>query len=212
MARNTEGSQRVIVPKHTRTTSAPTTRPRQAEPAQQRGEQRQHERDVLSRDRSQVGEPGGPELRGERVGHAPRVAEKKPGEQRPIGGIEVLRTREHQGARIVGRPGERRMGGPSAEHVGGVERADRVLPPPARVESLELGEPAAEHDRLPRRQEPQMTGDVARRGDEHPSSPCAAVVHRRDAHERPGVEARGVGIVDQRGDDAGVDVAFDCNA
>ena len=50
------------------------------------------------RDRGEMGEAGGTELLGERVGHPSGVAEQEAGEQRPVGGCEMLGAGEHHTA------------------------------------------------------------------------------------------------------------------
>ncbi len=175
----------------------PATQPRAS---QQRREQRHHERDVLPGDGGEMREPGGAELLGE-LGRDPAgVAEQKPGEQGPVDRLQVGRAREHEPAQPVGDAIERRPGRTDADDLGGVHLPDRVLPPPPEVEALQLGAPAAQHQRLPRRQDPQLPGDVARPGHQHPAPARGATVERVDAHEHARVEPAGVGIVDQRRD------------
>ena len=93
IARSTDGSQRVMVPKHTSTAHRGDHPPAQAEATQHRREQREHERDVLARDRGEVREARGPELLGERVGDAAGVAEQEAGEERALGRAPGARIR-----------------------------------------------------------------------------------------------------------------------
>ena len=209
MARSTDGSHRVMVPNAISNASAATTRPRRPSRRSSGTKQREHERDVLARDCGQVGEAGGPELLREHLGHATGVAEEEAGQQRPVGGPEVLRTGEHQRPGVVGQPREGRPGGCDAQHVGGVESPDGVLPPPAFVEALERREPPAQHHPLPRREQAQVAGDVTRGVDQNAPVPPAATVEAVDADQRPHVEPRRVGIVDEGGDKMRVGMARD---
>ena len=163
MARSTDGSQRVMVPNAIEHRQRREHAAAQPEPAEQRREEREHEGDVLPRDRGQVGEAGGAELLGERARarRGCRRGGSRPATTRSVGPrcSEPARTssRASLASLVEGRPG-----GCDTQHLGGVEGPDGVLPPPAFVEALERREPSAQRHPLARREQAQVAGDVAR--------------------------------------------------
>ena len=208
IARSTDGSHRVIVPKHTRTASAMTTG-HAGGAARSNGANSASTNATFSPDTAV--RCVSPAARNCSVSSSGRrgVTEQEPGEQGTVDRLQVRRAGEHQPAQPVGDTVERRPGRSDADDLGRVHLPHRVLPPPTEVEAVELGAPAVEHDRLPRRQQPQLPGDVARSGHEHPSPSAARPSSDSTRAEHACVEPAGVGVVDQRRDAARVGVRRD---
>ena len=114
----------------------------QPEPAQERADQREHERHVLARHGEQVRESGGAERLGSGQGLVPGVAEHEAREQRPVHDVERIRTGEQRAANAVG---ELRQRAAAA-----VARTARTSSRPTTWRTASQSEPGGEGPMSPR--------------------------------------------------------------
>ena len=128
-ARSTDGSKRVIAAKTTTIAERERGPAAERQPAQQRAGEREHERDVLARDREQVRQAGVAVVVDDSVGDATRVAEQEAGDAARASSASSGRVpRRTTVAQRVRRPRAGRAAARAADDLRVVEPADRVAP------------------------------------------------------------------------------------
>ena len=209
IARSTDGSQRVMVPKHTSTTNATTTRPRSPDRRSSGANSASTNATFSPETAVRCVSPAARNCSVSASG-TPRVSpSRKPASSARSTGCRCVDPACTSPRNPLARRSRGARAAPDADDLGGVHLPHRVLPPPADVEALQLGAPAPQHHRFAGREDPQVRGDVARGAHEHASPTGAASVERDDAHEHARVEATGIGIVDERRDHCRVGVVHD---